>query len=181
MSRKLIFAAGLAHVFWRQLDPAADSARSELIKARDVSHLTAYLADQLANPPLETIARLCLNLMIPDETTRSIFDNYDRFLGILDDFGKRQNLEEARSHDELRGSAAWREIREVSQPFHEALVHLFLRDNEDLQKLTMSYGYFDATNRLLNRSDCQGRLPRRVGHYSSSRTRRCGVISAPVR
>jgi hypothetical protein len=67
-------------VFSRLLDPEAASARSELIEAKDVSRPTEYLADQLANPPLETIARLCLNLEIPEQTTMSIFDNYDRFL-----------------------------------------------------------------------------------------------------
>lgn len=142
MSRKLIFAAGLAHVFFCHLDAAAAPARSELIHARDVSLLTAYLSDQLANPPLETIAKLCMTRRISNETATAIFDNYDRFLGILDDPGKRQDLERAQSHEDLRDSPAWREIREVSQPFHEGLVHLFLRDDDDLKQLGMTYGIF---------------------------------------
>jgi len=60
MSRKLIFAAGLAHVFFCHLDPLAASARSALMKSRDVSLLTAYLEQELALSPLEVIAKRAL-------------------------------------------------------------------------------------------------------------------------
>jgi predicted nucleotidyltransferase len=142
MSRKLIFASGLAHVFLCHLDAEAGPARSELINAKDVSLLTAYLSAQLANPPLETLAKLCLTRQVPNETATAIFENYDRFLGILDHPEKRGDLEEARTHDDLRNSTAWSEIRKVSQPFHEGLVHLFLRDDDELRTLAMRYGIF---------------------------------------
>ena len=142
MSRKLIFAAGLTHVFFCHLDPAAEHARIELSTKRDVSLMTAYLSEQLTMAPLETIAKACNELRIADEITRKIFDNYDQFLGILDDPKKRSELAKATSHDDLRASAAWREIRDVSVPFHEGLVALFLEGNEDLKNLTMKYGVF---------------------------------------
>jgi hypothetical protein len=75
-------------------------------------------------------------------TARSIFDNYDRFLAILDDKKKRDELERAKSHEDLRNSEAWKEVRDVSRPFHEGLVALFLNDDEDLKTLTMKYGVF---------------------------------------
>lgn len=143
MSRKLIFAAGLVHVFFCHLDPAAELARIDLgSPKRDVSLLTAYLSEQLAMPPLETIAKACNTLGISDKIARMVFDNYDQFLSILDDKDKRAELTKANSHDDLRQSAAWREIREVSTPFHEGLVALFLEGNDRLKDLTMRYGIF---------------------------------------
>ena len=81
---------------------------------------------QLSLTPLDLVAKGCLEQDIKTETARSIFDNYDRFLAILDDSEKRSELEEARTHDELRRSKTWDEVREVSRPFHDGLVALFL-------------------------------------------------------
>jgi len=142
MSRKLIFAAGLAHVFFCHLDTAAEAARTALIEEKDVSLLTAYLSNELAKPPLEAIAKACMELKVPKETSCAIFDSYDQFLAILNDPEKRGELEKAQTHEDLRKSAAWKEVRNVSQPFHEGLVHLFLRDNDELKQLSMTYGVF---------------------------------------
>lgn len=143
MSRKLIFAAGLLHCFFCHLDPAADQGRQALsTPRRDLSPLTEYMEQQLFLTPLEVVAQACLQQSIRPETARSIFENYDRFLSILDDPNKRRELEAARSHDDLRGSKVWNEIREVSWPFHDGLVALFLKDDEGLKNLTMKYGVF---------------------------------------
>lgn len=142
MSRKLIYAAGLAHVFFCHLDEAAKPARSRLKDSKDVTLLTKYLSQRLVDAPLETLAKACLMLEIPSVTARSIFGHYDRFLGILDDSEKRKGLEDARTHDDLRQSEAWNEVRQISGPFHEGLVNLFLRDNKYLKQLTMNYGIF---------------------------------------
>jgi hypothetical protein len=142
MSRKLIFAAGLAHIFFCHLDPKADPARTELKTKQDVALLTAYLSEQIGTPPLETLAKACNELNTDLVVARSIFDSYDRFLGILDDQNKREELARAKSHADLRDSSAWREIREVSVPFHEGLIALFLGSNSELRDLTMKYGVF---------------------------------------
>jgi hypothetical protein len=92
--------------------------------------------------PLETLAKACNELNIGSEVVRKIFDNYDRFLEILDDTNKRDELEKAKDHVDLRGSAAWREIRDISAPFHEGLVTLFLESHNELKHLTMKYGVF---------------------------------------
>jgi hypothetical protein len=93
-------------------------------------------------PPLDTIAKACNDLNIGGEIVRKIFDNYDRFLGILDEKSKRDELAKAKTHAQLRDSTAWREIRDVSTPFHEGLVALFLGSNPELTDLTMKYGVF---------------------------------------
>lgn len=142
MSRKLIFAAGLAHVFSCHLDPDAKSARSRLEENKDVSALNDFLARQLALPPLETIAKICLTRNVRDETARAIFVNYDRFLALLDDSEMRKDLEKARTREELAESQAWQEVRRISQPFHEGLVGLFTQDDDSLKQLTMRYGIF---------------------------------------
>lgn len=142
MSRKLIFAAGLARVFLCHLDPTAADARHALVQHRDISLLTAYIEKQLNLTPLQVIAGLCLDLGVQAEVIRQIFDSYDRFLLILDDQEKRSELEQARSHEDLRTSSAWKEVRDVSVPFHEGLVALFLKEETPLKNLTMSYGLF---------------------------------------
>jgi predicted nucleotidyltransferase len=142
MSRKLIFAAGLAHAFFCHLDPAAEAARESLKKSKNVSALTEYLERELALTPLEVIAKACLELHVSASTARAVFDNYDRFLGILDDREKRNELEKVRTHEDLRGSRVWGEIRDLSRPFHDGLVSLFLNDDDALKTLTMKYGVF---------------------------------------
>ena len=142
MSRKLIFAAGLAVIFGCHLDEEAEAARIALVSSKDVALLTKYLEQQLEVPPLQSIAKLCESLRVSAETACAIFDNYDRFLAILDDPDKRNELSNARSHDDLRSSAAWDEIRTISKPFHEGLVKLFLGEDERLTRLTMHYGVF---------------------------------------
>jgi len=104
--------------------------------------LTVYVERQLSLPPLQIVAKACLLLNLPDTTARTIFESYDRFLAILDDRDKRDELEHTQSHKELRESKTWAEVRKVSQPFHEALTSLFLKDDERLTDLTMKYGVF---------------------------------------
>ena len=143
MSRKLIFAAGLLRCFFCHLDDAAAQAREALKgPTEDVSALTEYMESQLSVTPLDLVAKACLELNIKPETARSIFDNYDRFLAILDDSQKRSELEKARTDEDLRTSKAWGDVREVSHPFHDGLVALFLRDDDNLKELTMQYGVF---------------------------------------
>jgi hypothetical protein len=142
MSRKLIFASGLAHVFACHLDPAAQPARDQLKANKDVGQLTAYLSDQLRASPLETIAKICNQLNTSSEVVKKLFDSYDRFLTILDNPEKRDELSKAKSHEDLRSSAPWLEIRQVSSAFHEGLVTLFLGSDNELKQLTMKYGVF---------------------------------------
>ena len=142
MSRKLLFAAGLAIVFLCHFDPDADNARHSLRQTKDVSFLVEYLERRFSLAPLEVIAHLCDQLNIETDRMDAIFGNYDRFLAILDDPAKREELEQATGHDDLRNSQVWKDIRDISHPFHAALVSLFLKDNEQLSALTMEYGLF---------------------------------------
>jgi len=108
----------------------------------DVSPLTAWMESQLALPPLEIVAKACLILGTNDATSRTLFDSYNRFLAILDDPDKRAELARAHTHEDLRKSPAWDEVREVSRPFHAGLISLFLKEDERLKNLTLEYGVF---------------------------------------
>jgi hypothetical protein len=46
------------------------------------------------------------------------------------------------SHEALRNSKAWNEGREVSRPFHKALIALLFQGNEQFSELTLEYGLF---------------------------------------
>jgi len=142
LSRKLIFAAGLLSCFLCHLDPAAAEAREALEDGKDVAPLIDYLDRLLALDPLEKLAKVCLDRNVRPETARAIFDSYDGFLGILDDAAKRKELAGVKGHPDLRKSKAWREVQNVSHPFHQALVSLFLREDSALTALTMEYGVF---------------------------------------
>ena len=143
MSRKLVFAAGLLRCFFCNLDEAAAEARKALQAPRhEVALLLTYLDEQFRVAPLETVARACLSLDIKRETARAIFDSYDKFLSVLDDDEKREELTRAHTHNDLRASKAWEEVRDVTRPFHHGLIDLFLTDDTRLRKLTEEYGIF---------------------------------------
>ncbi len=143
MARKLIFAAGLLRCFLCDIDQSAAEARNALqAPGHEPSLLLKYLEEQFSTSPLETLARACLDLEITPQTTLSIFNSYDKFLAVLDDESKRQELTRAQNHDDLRTSNAWDEIRRLTRPFHQGLVNLFLNDHDRLKGLTMEYGIF---------------------------------------
>lgn len=142
MSRKLLFAAGLLHVFSCHLSRAAEQARTQLREARDVSLLASYLHDRLTLPPLEAVATACVERSLSPGTVRAVFDNYDRFLRFLDDPDKRLALSTAALTGSFRESPVWTEVRELSRPFHDGLVNLFLKEDSQLSELTMTYGLF---------------------------------------
>ena len=141
-SRKLIFASGILACFSCHLDSGAEKAQEALRVAKDVAPLTDYVERLLERTPLEIVAKVCLEKEIAPEVVRQIFHSYDCFLALLDNPAKRQQLVEARDHSELRSSAAWKEVQAISDPFHEGLVSLFFKSNEELSQLTMKYGVF---------------------------------------
>ena len=142
LSRKLIFAAGLLTCFYCQLDPDAAEARVALKDEKDVAPLTDYVERMLSLAPLELVAKVCLERKVKPETALKVFGSYDRFLSILDDPAKRTELAGVRGHADLRKSIVWREVQNMSHPFHEGLVSLFLKDDPELTDLTMEYGVF---------------------------------------
>lgn len=145
MSRKLLYAAGLLHCFLCHFDPdpkAVEARASLRLDTPEISPLVSWLEAQLALPPLDVLAKACLLFKAEPSTVNQIFDNYEHFLGLLDDPDKRRELETTSDPDAVRSSPAWAEVRSISAPFHDGLVSLFLKDDPRLAAITMKYGIF---------------------------------------
>ena len=142
MSRKLVFASGLLRCFFCHLDPDAAGAREALVgPEHDITNILAYMEEQLAQTPLELLARAASRPAIETTTARNLFNSYDRFLSVLDDKEKRKALEEM-TEPEMATSAVWREVRDFSRDFHSALLELFFGKDEHLRELAIQYGVF---------------------------------------
>jgi predicted nucleotidyltransferase len=142
MSRKLVFASGLLRAFFCHLDPNAATARAALVAPfPDASKLLAYMEAELAKCPLDLLAAAASRPAIESATAKKLFDNYDRFLAVLDSDAKRDELSSL-IVTQTASSVVWREIRELSRGFHEGMVDLFFGKDEELRALTMEYGLF---------------------------------------
>jgi predicted nucleotidyltransferase len=142
MSRKLVFASGLLRCSFCHLDLAAADAREALrAPEHDMTKLLAYMERELAQTPLELLARAASRPAIESTTARKLFDSYDRFLGVLDDESKRETLEKMKQ-SEMSTSAVWAEIRKSSRDFHSGLLELFFGKDQDLRDVALEYGVF---------------------------------------
>jgi predicted nucleotidyltransferase len=120
----------------------AATAREHLTSPRhDISRLLTYMEGELAQTPLELLARAALRPSIGRDTQRGLFDSYNSFLAILDDEKKRDALK-TMTEEEMATSAVWREIRAISHAFHSGLKNLFFGDDEELRELSTNYGVF---------------------------------------
>ena len=141
MSRKLIFAAGLLVCFECHLDPNAERARRDLrTPGGGSTELVHYLERQFSLPPLDVLAHSVLRHAKP-ETATLLFDNYDRFLALMDDHEQREVLKTLDPR-ESRTNKVFKQVREISHGFQEGLTRLFFRDSKELYSLTEFYGVF---------------------------------------
>ncbi len=134
MSRKLVFTAGMLQCFGAQLSA---SAKGETPGTRPVLD---YLLESVRTTPLETVAAACTGLEKDGNAIgKTIFSNYDKFLGILNDEEKRrslENLEAGKSTDD----PIFRDIRDIGDKFQLGLIALLFSDK--YAKLTKEYGVF---------------------------------------
>lgn len=141
MSRKLIFAAGLAMCM--SCDLGTDALRAAA-SSKDSSEVYAALQDQLmrfANrPPLESIAAFGAELGA-EKVVGELFDAYDQFLGVLADTQQRDRLEKI-PHDEAADDPIFTTSREIGRAFQTALTKLFFETNPALTRATQRYGVF---------------------------------------
>ena len=132
MSRKLIFASGLA------MSLSCDKT----IRSRFPGQTTLdRLEDCIASRPLVILAETVQCLKIPSNTIVDIFQPYDRFLSFLNDKEKRLALE-VLPEDEKDHHPAYQEIRSLGHQFQRGLEALFFADCRALAELTKNYGVF---------------------------------------
>lgn len=75
-----------------------------------------------------------------DGAAREVTGAYDRFVGILADGDRRQQLE-ALGPDDLE-SEGFAEPRQISHDFRDGVLSLFFDVNGQLKELTRTYGVF---------------------------------------
>lgn len=142
LSRKLIFAAGLAASLSCSLRPPKALTRAENEKAEDYAAIMAEHLLLFANrTPLETVAWLALEFGAKSNVIHDIFDTYDSFLGILDDGGKRERLE-ALTPENMEPDPLFKESREIGTRFQNGLTQLFFETDPELTKAAQRYGVF---------------------------------------
>jgi predicted nucleotidyltransferase len=139
MSRKLMYAAGLAYAFslseqlWGDIPAKTDPV---LVQSA-IDRLWTLTSDA----PLNILARAFLQ-MKSHEDGKKAFDAYDAFLGILSDKAKRDELEflEPSAADT---SHVYQSVRGIGKEFEAALGSLFFDDaTTPFPYLTRIYGVF---------------------------------------
>jgi hypothetical protein len=142
LSRKMIFAAGLAACLSCRLRPPARLAAPGAETEHDYTSIMAgHLLSFANSTPLDTIAWLALEFGAAPAVVRQIVDSYDDFLGIVNDASRRQHLE-GLGPEESSKDALFAETREIGNRFQDGLTGLFFGTNEELTGATQRYGVF---------------------------------------
>jgi hypothetical protein len=139
LSRKLTYAAGLLTCFTAGNDPTYKSPTNP---QHDLHGVVDQLWRQCQMTPLELIASVLIQYEDLYGAARNLFDAYDKFLLVLDDSEKREQLEKLAPSD-AGSDRVFRESREVGRRFQEALNRIFLESNSSrLDEQTKKYGVF---------------------------------------
>jgi len=141
MSRKLIYVSGLLTCFSCELNM---NVRPRLFPCPAPSgspECVACLHDFLRLTPLEILATTLLAFPHLEATALSLFNSYDRFLGLLGDQPTRDHLENL-PPDPDESDAIWAEARRITHQFRDALLELFFDKKSRLYDLTRMYGVF---------------------------------------
>ncbi len=142
LSRKMIFAAGLASCLSCELRPPVRLATREAETENDYTSVMAEHLLSFANStPLDTIAWLALEFQAIPAAVRQIVDSYDAFLGIINDASKRKHLNDL-GPEESGEDRLFLETKEIGNRFQDGLTQLFFGTNEELTALTQRYGVF---------------------------------------
>lgn len=141
MSRKLIFAAGLAMCMSCELlPPAALTGSGPMDPSEFYVALQDFLIEFSNRTPLETVATFARHF--DSAVAGSILDAYDAFLAILMDEQKRTRLESMMEVEEAITDPSFLEARTIGTAFQEGLTKLFFGTNSTLTNATQRYGVF---------------------------------------
>jgi predicted nucleotidyltransferase len=147
ISRKLIFISGMLACFSCHL--ALTPEENELFYgSKAVQPVVDHLQKTLALPPLQLIAKMLLKYEQLWPSALVLFSSYDTFIGILADESALSNGKTRRRHldelpfEELEDDTVFREARELSHRFRDAVHDIFLKSNTELSRLTIEYGVF---------------------------------------
>jgi hypothetical protein len=139
MSRKLIFASGLAICFGVTLDPKLNrhiSTDKNDIKLNLINHIR----ERVRFTPLEVLSNFMKQYEVPDRIAKGLFHSYAEFLDLLDDKKSREALNVLRAVDS-RSDPTFNQVRKISEVFQRSLDHVFF-ENLQIAQLTRKYGVF---------------------------------------
>jgi hypothetical protein len=141
MSRKLIFAAGLAACVTCKLRPS-EQLRNGTSTSDEAfcSAMTELLFESVNRTPIEILAHTILAFEAFD-AGHLMYGAYDSFLGILGDTDKRNRLEKL-TVDNAYSDPLFQEARQIGRKFQDGLGKLFFETDPDLTKTTQHYGVF---------------------------------------
>ena len=143
MSRKLLYVAGLLGCFRCHTDFFDNPLDRDAIFRDENVRTEAFEAVStiFSHTPLDILASYLSAQEHLHCTTLRLFGAYDEFLGILRDPEKREHLEEL-PETEADADATYRQARDISHRFRDALLELFFDDKTELATLTRLYGVF---------------------------------------
>lgn len=156
MSRKLLFAAGMAFCFACQLKPPAERPprQGDLFAGFDLAEEDAsapFIAAAVkfaGTPPLEFLAAF-IDRFVTDSTKRQtvskkIFGSYNEWLALLADDKARTTLEKL-SHARAENNRVFKKVRKIGSEFASGLKLLFFNcdgNSDPIADLSLEYVAF---------------------------------------
>jgi hypothetical protein len=141
MSRKLLYISGLLTCFRCQLDFPDETARIKFFKRDNSIAVASYLIHILSFRPLDICADTLSRFSGKPDAVRGLFDSYNDFLGLLGDKTQRDHLEKI-APGQLETDSIYREARNISHCFRDAVSSIFLTPDNPIGELTIKYGVF---------------------------------------
>jgi hypothetical protein len=143
MSRKLLFASGLWVCLSCQLDPSPELKRSVSDPQDHDDELTRYLTQASNRRPLESLARVFLRYAPSGalSSAKVVFGAYERFLALLNDAGKRAELD-GLDLAAASKNQAFKDAKAIASDFQRGLGDLFFRTDDELTRAVQLYGVF---------------------------------------
>ncbi len=141
LSRKLLYAAGLAFCFRCKLSPPDREMGSDLHSNEPFIAAAMQFA---GTPPLEFLAAFIDTFLTGEQRTlaaKSIFGAYDEWLNLLGDKQQRKWLESL-SHDDADGDETFQKVRTIGAEFAKGLKILFFgkdHDDNEISNLSLEY------------------------------------------
>ncbi len=141
LSRKLIYMSGLLSCFRCHLDFPNDQERVSFFNRDNALAVAERVSTYLDKTPLDLTAETLAKFVDKTALVRDFFAAYDSFLALLSDPSKRKQLE-ALNPAQLETDSVYKEAREISHLFADAVQGIFLTADNPIGELTIKYGVF---------------------------------------
>jgi hypothetical protein len=141
ISRKMLYISGLLACFKCHLHFTEDADRIKFFTRENSVQVAALLSSFLETTPLDLTSSTLTKHLGRDPRIEQLFSAYNEFIGILSDTTKREVLEKLKPK-QLETDEVYREARDVSHKFKDAVSKIFLSNDNAIGDLTIRYGVF---------------------------------------